>query len=290
MLKLLPESYDHHHLLRKQNISSGSRSKTPITTTTTSPSTSPNNTKESNLQKTSTNKSNKIKQMKTKLFLNPSAFGQYSSALGSALPNYLNHHSLMDGSSLIGLHLLDNNNHQNPIGNPNNAFIETGQESELTTSYKNLAANYNHHGKFTINNNHHRQSTGSSSLFSPTNTNRTSNNQSPYNSDENLSVTDSNDDMIDDDDVGSDLMRNGDSSNKSSDFHHHHHQISWSNGHDWWRWKCSTKKTKAQTFELERRFRQQRYLSAPEREHLANIIRLTPTQVKIWFQQMTANE
>lgn len=32
------------------------------------------------------------------------------------------------------------------------------------------------------------------------------------------------------------------------------------------------------------RFRQQRYLSAPEREHLASIIRLTPTQVKIWFQ------
>lgn len=42
--------------------------------------------------------------------------------------------------------------------------------------------------------------------------------------------------------------------------------------------------SKTQTFELERRFRQQRYLSAPEREHLASIIRLTPTQVKIWFQ------
>ncbi|XP_074541503.1 NK2 homeobox 2b [Halichoeres trimaculatus] len=42
--------------------------------------------------------------------------------------------------------------------------------------------------------------------------------------------------------------------------------------------------SKAQTFELERRFRQQRYLSAPEREHLAGMIRLTPNQVKIWFQ------
>ncbi|NWS03506.1 NX22A protein, partial [Motacilla alba] len=42
--------------------------------------------------------------------------------------------------------------------------------------------------------------------------------------------------------------------------------------------------SKAQTLELERRFRQQRYLSAPEREHLASLIRLTPTQVKIWFQ------
>jgi len=37
--------------------------------------------------------------------------------------------------------------------------------------------------------------------------------------------------------------------------------------------------SKAQTFELERRFRQQRYLSAPEREHLASILRLSPTQV-----------
>ncbi|CRK88417.1 CLUMA_CG002189, isoform A [Clunio marinus] len=42
--------------------------------------------------------------------------------------------------------------------------------------------------------------------------------------------------------------------------------------------------TKNQTFELERRFRQQRYLSAPEREYLANDIGLSPTQVKIWFQ------
>ncbi|XP_034384028.1 NK2 homeobox 2b [Cyclopterus lumpus] len=42
--------------------------------------------------------------------------------------------------------------------------------------------------------------------------------------------------------------------------------------------------SKAQTFELERRFRLQRYLSAPEREHLARLIRLTPNQVKIWFQ------
>jgi homeobox protein Nkx-2.2 len=42
--------------------------------------------------------------------------------------------------------------------------------------------------------------------------------------------------------------------------------------------------SKAQTFELERRFRQQRYLSAPEREHLASMINLSPTQVKIWFQ------
>ena len=42
--------------------------------------------------------------------------------------------------------------------------------------------------------------------------------------------------------------------------------------------------SKAQTFELERRFRQQRYLSVPEREHLAGLVHLTPNQVKIWFQ------
>uniref|UniRef100_UPI0037E8A41F NK2 transcription factor related 7 n=1 Tax=Semicossyphus pulcher TaxID=241346 RepID=UPI0037E8A41F len=39
-----------------------------------------------------------------------------------------------------------------------------------------------------------------------------------------------------------------------------------------------------QVSELERRFRQQRYLSAPERDHLAHCLKLTSTQVKIWFQ------
>lgn len=39
-----------------------------------------------------------------------------------------------------------------------------------------------------------------------------------------------------------------------------------------------------QVSELERRFRHQRYLSGPEREHLAHILKLTSTQVKIWFQ------
>ncbi|EGI61514.1 Homeobox protein DTH-2 [Acromyrmex echinatior] len=36
--------------------------------------------------------------------------------------------------------------------------------------------------------------------------------------------------------------------------------------------------TQAQVYELERRFKQQKYLSAPEREHLASLIHLTPTQ------------
>ncbi|KPP65247.1 hypothetical protein Z043_116351 [Scleropages formosus] len=42
--------------------------------------------------------------------------------------------------------------------------------------------------------------------------------------------------------------------------------------------------SQTQVFELERRFKQQRYLSAPERDHLASLLKLTSTQVKIWFQ------
>ncbi|XP_072352490.1 homeobox protein Nkx-2.5-like isoform X1 [Scyliorhinus torazame] len=42
--------------------------------------------------------------------------------------------------------------------------------------------------------------------------------------------------------------------------------------------------SQAQVYELERRFKQQRYLSAPERDHLASVLKLTATQVKIWFQ------
>ena len=42
--------------------------------------------------------------------------------------------------------------------------------------------------------------------------------------------------------------------------------------------------SQAQVNELEKRFNKSRYLSAPEREHIANGLNLTPTQVKIWFQ------
>lgn len=40
----------------------------------------------------------------------------------------------------------------------------------------------------------------------------------------------------------------------------------------------------AQVYELERRFNTQRYLSGPERADLAGALKLTETQVKIWFQ------
>lgn len=42
--------------------------------------------------------------------------------------------------------------------------------------------------------------------------------------------------------------------------------------------------THSQVYELERRFTHQKYLSGPERSDLAQALKLTETQVKIWFQ------
>ncbi|XP_046461075.1 homeobox protein Nkx-2.3-like [Daphnia pulex] len=102
---------------------------------------------------------------------------------------------------------------------------------------------------------------------------------------------DDDDDNDDDDHQRKALLRRkelpGRSNNPADGHHHHHHQQQQQQQQQ----GLSNKKrkrrvlfSKAQTYELERRFRQQRYLSAPEREHLANLIHLTPTQVKIWFQ------
>ncbi|CAD6187173.1 unnamed protein product [Caenorhabditis auriculariae] len=42
--------------------------------------------------------------------------------------------------------------------------------------------------------------------------------------------------------------------------------------------------TQLQVNELEEKFKKQRYVTAQEREELARILGLSPTQVKIWFQ------
>lgn len=42
--------------------------------------------------------------------------------------------------------------------------------------------------------------------------------------------------------------------------------------------------THLQVLELEKKFNHHKYLSAPERAQLASTLRLTETQVKIWFQ------
>uniref|UniRef100_A0A7E4VQY6 Homeobox domain-containing protein n=1 Tax=Panagrellus redivivus TaxID=6233 RepID=A0A7E4VQY6_PANRE len=42
--------------------------------------------------------------------------------------------------------------------------------------------------------------------------------------------------------------------------------------------------TQVQVAKLEERFKKQKYVSAHEREELANLLGLTPTQIKIWFQ------
>lgn len=86
-------------------------------------------------------------------------------------------------------------------------------------------------------------------------------------SEDNIDIEDDSDGIIDDFEDGSCINSNTNEGNKNSK-----------------KRKRRILFTKAQTFELERRFRQQRYLSAQEREHLASLIQLTPTQVKIWFQ------
>ncbi|KAI9554208.1 hypothetical protein GHT06_019480 [Daphnia sinensis] len=74
--------------------------------------------------------------------------------------------------------------------------------------------------------------------------------------------------------------------------HHHHHQMRMAAAAGGLGMVVSggrKKRSRAafshgQVFELERRFGHQKYLSGPERADLAQMLKLTETQVKIWFQ------
>jgi hypothetical protein len=68
--------------------------------------------------------------------------------------------------------------------------------------------------------------------------------------------------------------------------HHHHHHLpaSSSSSYSSQKRKRRILFSQSQVNELEKRFSKSRYLSAPERELIANVLNLTPTQVKIWFQ------
>ncbi|UXI16574.1 cleavage and polyadenylation specificity factor [Sarcoptes scabiei] len=217
-------------------------------------------------------------------FLNPPTFGPYSTSIGSSLSNHLGPH--LNGRSLFGLHLLDG---QNCPAGPFNASDHSENSAEidgLSKSFGDFHHSSLHHNassKF----NHSESSSLFPSSLTQANDRSSGNLQSPFDSEENLSVTDSSDNEDDDE-----MMRNhqNDPLKSSRDYHHHHHSGPGGGGGGGVGYDPPKKRkrrvlfSKAQTYELERRFRQQRYLSAPEREHLANIIRLTPTQVKIWFQ------
>lgn len=88
---------------------------------------------------------------------------------------------------------------------------------------------------------------------------------------------------------------NSNNNNNSSFIHHRglsqqmiadiaHHSA---NPHQFRKKRSRAAFTHMQVYELERRFNHQRYLSGPERSDLARRLKLTETQVKIWFQVST---
>ncbi|XP_055374772.1 homeobox protein vnd [Condylostylus longicornis] len=182
---------------------------------------------------------------------------------------------------------INNNNITNKNNNNNNNNSNNNQNST------NVITNANNRSSYNTNNNNNNNSNpttnnnivgGGSINISEDSLNE--NNQSSSNhsggdlSHHNDSLNDDEEIIEDDDDLEHDDEHNLDNTNNLNN-------ANGLNGQDTIPHKKRKRRvlfTKAQTYELERRFRQQRYLSAPEREHLASVIRLTPTQVKIWFQ------
>lgn len=219
----------------------------------------------------------------TDAFMNPSAFNPYATPFGKSTGQLCGsrpiiHQSCSFPASASSLpHLsrsfLDNIHLMNPeqaaaalsSSMAASAAVAAALDNATSPDQMNpsgymMTGTNGQQSKFPINRNN-----SSGALFSPGGVSRTSTAQSPYNSDDNLSVTSDDEDgeCKDKNGYGNSGLQPGGISKKR---------------------KRRVLFSKAQTYELERRFRQQRYLSAPEREHLANIIRLTPTQVKIWFQ------
>lgn len=104
---------------------------------------------------------------------------------------------------------------------------------------------------------------------------------------------DGNDDDDDDDEEETAHASNGDSA-EADNTQLHHRGLSQqmiadianhsANPHQFRKKRSRAAFTHMQVYELERRFNHQRYLSGPERSDLARRLKLTETQVKIWFQ------
>ncbi|GFS13061.1 homeobox protein Nkx-2.2-like [Elysia marginata] len=160
------------------------------------------------------------------------------------------------------------------VGRSNTAFPSSNTSSNSPTSLSE-PHHINNHILGPDPQQQQQQPPPSSGVTSPSNINKDS-----YDDDD----EDNEDDDDDDDDISGDKKPGKDGSNAGDDSESAGGGGGGGTGDPPKKRKRRVLFSKAQTYELERRFRQQRYLSAPEREHLASIIRLTPVQVKIWFQ------
>ena len=82
--------------------------------------------------------------------------------------------------------------------------------------------------------------------------------------------------------VGSSLA--ADNANLAAEMYGHHQDPTMKSAYSHFSFVVQKRKRRilfnqGQIYELEQRFKQKKYLSAPERENLANTLQLTPTQV-----------